>query len=71
MRYLEDELNQLGDLSKLTTEQFVEVLNRKALGLNASGRQKVPADVKPMIEDGWEYVAQLPDGNIIMKLPGQ
>ena len=45
-RYPEAELDQLGDLSKLTTEQFVESLNRKALGPNGNGHHEqkvVPA----------------------------
>jgi len=71
-RYSEEELDQLGDLSKLTTEQFVGVLNKKALGLNGNGRQKVVStgEVKSMIENGWEYVAQLPDGSVVMRMPG-
>ena len=71
-RYSEEELDQLGDLSKLTTEQFVEVLNKKALGLNGNGKQKVVpvGDVRTMVEKGWEYVAQLPDGSVVMRMPG-
>jgi hypothetical protein len=68
----DEELNRLGDLSKLTSERFVEVLNKKALGLNGNGRQKaVPAaEVRAMVESGWEYVAQLPDGSVVMRMPG-
>jgi hypothetical protein len=70
--YSEEELGQLGDLSKLTTEQFVEVLNKTALGLNGNGRQKVVStgEVKPMIENGWGDVAQLPDGSVVMRMRG-
>ncbi len=68
----DEELDRLGDLSKLTSERFVEVLNKKALGLNGNGRQKaVPAaEVRAMVESGWEYVAQLPDGSVVMRMPG-
>jgi len=71
-RYSEEELNHLGDLSKLTTDRFVEVLNRKALGLNGNGKQKVvrAEEVRTMVEEGWEYVAQLPDGSVVMRMPG-
>jgi len=71
-RYSEGELNQLGELSKLTTEQFVETLNRKTLGLGGNGHQKVVpvGEVRTMVEKGWEYVAQLPDGSVIMRMPG-
>ena len=69
-RFSEEELGQVGDLSKLTTEQFVEVLNRKA-GPNGNGRHEqkvVPvAEVRKMVEEGWEYVAQLPDGTVVMR----
>lgn len=62
----------VGDLSKLTTDQFVATLNRKALGPNGNGKQKVvdAGEVKRMVEEGWEYVAQLPDGNVVMRMPG-
>jgi hypothetical protein len=70
-RYGDEEIEQLGDLSRLTTEQFVEVLNRKSLGLNGKGSQKVvPAgEVRGLVEQGWEYVSQLPDGYTIVRLP--
>jgi hypothetical protein len=73
-RYSEEELGHLGDLSKLTTEQFVESLNRKALGPNGNGHHEqkvVPSgDVRKMVEEGWEYVAQLPDGGVVMRMLG-
>ena len=70
-RYSEEEIIQFGDLSKLSTEQFVELLNRKAMGLNGNSNQKVVplSEVKVMVEQGWEYVSQLPDGYTIVKLP--
>lgn len=70
-RYSEEELNQLGDLSKLTKEKFVEVLNKNALGLSVNGYQRVVpvGELRNMVEKGWEYVAQLPDGSVIMKIP--
>jgi len=70
-RYGEEEIREMGDLSKLTTEQFVEVLNRKGLGLNGKGSQKVvpAAEVRALVEQGWEYVSQLPDGYTIVRLP--
>lgn len=70
-RYGEDEIREMGDLSKLTTERFVEVLNRKGLGLNGKGSQKVvpAAEVRALVEQGWEYISQLPDGYTIVRLP--
>lgn len=40
-KYSEGEIEEMGDLSKLTTEQFVAAPNRKSLGLNGRGNQKV------------------------------
>lgn len=70
-KYTEEEIRQMGDLSRMTVEQFVEVLNRKSLGLNGWGSQKVvPAgEVRALVEQGWEYVSQLPDGYTIVRLP--
>jgi hypothetical protein len=66
-----EEIRQMGDLSRMTVERFVEVLNRKSLGLNGWGSQKVvpAAEVRALIEQGWEYVSQLPDGYTIVRLP--
>jgi hypothetical protein len=69
--YSEEEIARFGDLSKLSKEQFVEIVNRKALGLYGKNSQKVvPAsEVRAMVEQGWEYVSQLPDGYTIVRLP--
>jgi site-specific recombinase XerC len=70
-RYTEDEINEFGDLAALTPQQIVELLNRKSAGLNGNGNQKVipVGEVQTMVEKGWEYVDQLPDGNVIVRLP--
>ena len=71
VRYSEEEITGFGDLSKLSKQQFVEILDRKALGLNGHSNQKVVplSEVKAMVEQGWEYVSQLPDGYTIVRLP--
>jgi hypothetical protein len=69
-RYSEEELAKMGSLSLLTTEQFVDVLNRRSQGQNGNGwKQKVveAGTVKGMVEEGWEYVAQLPDGSVVVR----
>lgn len=69
-RYSEEELAKMGSLSLLTTEQFVDLLNRKSPGQNGNGwKQKVveTVAVRAMVEEGWEYVAQLPDGSVVMR----
>ena len=70
-RYTEEEIREFGDLSRLTVGQFVEILDRKAMGLNGNSSQKVVplSEVKAMVEQGWEYVSQLPDGYTIVRLP--
>ena len=69
--YSEEEIAGFGDLSKLSKEQFIEIVNRRALGLYGKSSQKVvPAsEVRAMVEQGWEYVSQLPDGYTIVRLP--
>ena len=71
VRYSEEEIAGFGDLSKLSKQQFVEMLDRKALGLNGQSNQKVVhlSEVRAMVEQGWEYVSQLPDGYTIVRLP--
>ena len=70
-RYSEEEIREFGDLSRLTVGQFVEILDRKAMGLNGNSSQKVVplSEVRAMVEQGWEYVSQLPDGYTIVRLP--
>ena len=70
--YSEEEIAKLGDLAKLDAEQFIQALDRKANGLNGNGNQKVvpAAELKGMIEVGWEFVTQLPDGSTVVRLPG-
>jgi len=68
-RYGEEEIREMGDMSKMTTEQFVEALNRKALGLKGSQKVVPAGEVRGLIEQGWEYVSQLPDGYTIVRLP--
>ena len=70
-RYSDEEIAGFGDLSKLSKQQFVEILDRKALGLNGHSSQKVVplSEVKSLVEQGWEYVSQLPDGYTIVRLP--
>ena len=68
-RYSEEEIKGMGDLSRMTTEQFVELLNKKALGLKGSQKVVPAAEVRALVEQGWEYVSQLPDGYTIVRLP--
>lgn len=71
--YTEDQINELGDLSKLTEDQMMDFVNRKSmasLGLNDNHQKVVQmTDVKPYITQGWEFVSALPDGEAIVRLP--
>ena len=70
-KYTEEEIGRFGDLSRLPTDEFVQMLDRRAQGLNGNGNQRVVviAEVRGMVEKGWEYVGQLPDGYAIVRLP--
>jgi hypothetical protein len=72
--YTDEEINQLGDLSQLTSEQVQELIRKKsmqALGLNGNSKQKVVPmnEIKHWILQGWEFVATLPTNEAIIKLP--
>ena len=72
--YTEEEIAQLGDLSRLNAQEIQELVKKKsmqALGLNGNSKQKiVPMDeVKNWIIQGWEFVATLPTNEAIIKLP--
>jgi len=68
------EIDKLGDLSKLTTEEIQEVVKRRqmeTLGLGNGNGQKVVEMhvVKEWIERGFEFVSQLPDDKAVVRLP--
>ncbi len=71
--YSEKEIEELGDLSKLTAEQMKELMKRKsmqALGLNGNTQKVVKlSEVKQWIMQGWEYVTTLPPDEAIIRLP--
>ena len=57
------------DLSKITDEEFQKMVREKLLGAmaNNGNRQKVvpSSEVRDLIHQGWEYVAQLPTGEAV------
>lgn len=69
----EEEIEKLGDLSKLTTEEVRDLVKERSktdLGLKGNSQKVVPlAEVRTYITDGWEYVRDLPPGDAIIKLP--
>ena len=72
--YTDDEINELGDLSKFAPQQLQELFKRKsmqALGLNGNSRQRIVPinEVKNWILQGWEYIRELPTDEAIIRLP--
>ena len=66
----ESDIESLGDLSKLTPEEIHKFVQNKTLGLNGNRQKVVPlSEVKSYIEQGWEYVKELPTNEIIVSLP--
>lgn len=69
--YTDGEIDRLGDLSKLSTEQMQELVGKKSPRPPGPGRQKVVpiGEVKSWIEQGWEFVGSLPGGEAIIRQP--
>jgi hypothetical protein len=71
--YSEEEIGQLGNLAELTAEQVQELIRKKSmesLGLNGN-RQKIIncSELKSYVENGWEFVTRISDGEAIIALP--
>ncbi len=70
--YRKEEIEKM-DLDSVGNEEIQQMVRQRLLGAltNNGNRQRVVpvAQVKDFIGQGWEYVAQLPDGEAIVKLP--
>jgi hypothetical protein len=70
--YSQEEVDKM-DLSNVKDEDIQAMVKEKLLGAMANNghKQKVihSAEVENYIEQGWEYVASLPDDRAILKLP--
>ena len=70
--YSEDEVNKL-DLSSIKDEDLQKMVRERLLGAmtNNGHKQKVipMSELKTHIGQGWEYIAQLPDSEVVVKLP--
>ncbi len=70
--FKEEEVSKL-DLDAMTNEELHDAMKKKLLGemTNNGSRQKVipVRDVKSYIGQGYEYVASLPDGEAIVRVP--
>ena len=72
--YGENEIDRMGDLSKLEPQQIQELIQKKSmvsLGLSGNSRQKIVpfSDVRNRVVEGWEFVQLLPNGEAVVKLP--
>lgn len=67
--YSEAEIEALGDLAALSEEKMQELIQKRTQSRAPSLKQKVVPlkTVKKWIEEGWEYVTQLPDGEAILR----
>jgi hypothetical protein len=72
--YSQEAVDKL-DLSSIKDEEFQKMVREKLLGVmaNNGNRQKVIpiGELKAHIGQGWEYLAQLPDSDVVVKLPMQ
>jgi len=69
--FKQDEVDGM-DLSSISNEEIQEIVRKKLLGTDASDctKQKVVnvAEVENYLTQGWEYVANLPNEKVIIKL---
>jgi integrase len=70
--FKDEEIEKM-DLSRTSEEEFQKTVREKLLGMmtNSGHKQKVipVSELKAHISQGWEYVAQLPDSEAVVKLP--
>jgi hypothetical protein len=73
--FTDDEIDNMGDLSQLTSEEMQEFIKRKSmqtLGLNGASKQKIVSmnEVRNYILEGWEFVVALPESKeAVVRLP--
>lgn len=74
--YSEEEIQALGDLGSMEQEELNGLLQNKAkedLGVNGNGHQKVVlvSELEDYIQQGWDFVRDLPPNKAIIKLPSK
>jgi integrase len=71
--FTEEEIEKMGDIASVSNQELHEAIKRKLLGVmtNNGAKQKVVSlsEVEKYISGGWEFVATLPNGKAILKLP--
>jgi integrase len=70
--FKEEEIGKM-DLSKTSDEEFQKLVRERLLGTmanNGNHQKVIPLnEVENFLTKGWEYVAALPDGKAVLKLP--
>jgi len=71
-RMTDEEIENI-DLEDITEEEIAEIIDRKARGKvtgNGGSQKVIPiSDVEVFINDGWEFVTQIPPDKAIIKFP--
>jgi hypothetical protein len=69
--FKQEEVDKI-DLPSMSDEELQEIVRKKLLGIEARDctKQRVVdiADVESFLAQGWEYVANLPDKKVVIKL---
>jgi hypothetical protein len=72
-KYVDEEIQAMGDLSQLTPERLQELVKRKSmemLGLNGNTQKVIPTEeLEKYIMQGWEFVKELNSSKAIIRLP--
>ena len=72
--FSQDEIDRI-DVTSLTDEEFQDLVRKRLLGRRDEdcGTQKVVDlnELEEYLENGWEYVATLPNQKVIVKLQNQ
>ncbi|MBS7609589.1 site-specific integrase [Candidatus Bathyarchaeota archaeon] len=70
--FKEEEIDKM-DLASMEEKEFQELVRRRLLGAlaNNGARQKIVSigEIEAYLEEGWEFVAALPDGRAILRNP--
>ncbi len=70
--YTDQELQELGDISQVTTEKLQQLIHEKSmqmLGLRQGTQKVVPiGELERWIEEGWDYKRDLPNDKVVIGL---
>ena len=69
--YSEQQLQEIGDLSKLSQEQMLELIRKKSAGLMCNGRQKIVPrnEARELVNQGWHIASSFSQDEFVVELP--